>query len=85
MNEQIRQILLQVVPMAGEDGEYLPSLHTPEDIERFAQLIVEECINCTKEWREAVRVGSDRDYSRGYVHGCDDAIVEMKIRFGVEE
>ena len=43
MNERIRQILLQVVPMAGEDGEYLPSLHTPEDIERFAELIVLEC------------------------------------------
>jgi hypothetical protein len=85
MNERIKQILLQVVPMAGEDGEYLPSLHTPEDIEQFAQLIVEECINCTKEWRDAVRVGSDRDYSRGYVHGCDDAIVEMKTRFGVSE
>jgi hypothetical protein len=56
-----------------------------EDLEKFAELIVRECINCTKEWRDAVRVGSDRDYSRGYVHGCDDAIVEMKIRFGVEE
>ncbi len=43
MNERIRQILLQVVPMAGEDGEYLPSLHTPEDIERFAELLIEEC------------------------------------------
>ena len=85
MNERIKQILLQVVPMAGEDGEYLPSLHTPEDIERFTQLIVEECINCTKEWRDAIRVGSDHDYSRGYVHGCDDAIVEMKTRFGVSE
>lgn len=28
--------------MAGEDGEYLPSLHTSKDIERFAQLLVEE-------------------------------------------
>ena len=42
MNERIRQVLLKVVPMAGEDGEYLPSLHTPEDIERFAEMIVRE-------------------------------------------
>ena len=43
MNERIKQLLLQVAPRAGEDGEYLPSLHTAEDIERFAQLIVREC------------------------------------------
>jgi hypothetical protein len=55
------------------------------DKDKFAELIVRECINCTKEWRDAVRVESDRDYSRGYVHGCDDAIVEMKTRFGVSE
>ena len=42
MNKRIERLLLQVVPRAGEDGEYLPSLHTPEDIEKFAELIVEE-------------------------------------------
>lgn len=43
MNPQIKKLLLSVAPMAGEDGEYLPSLHTPHDIERFAQSIIEEC------------------------------------------
>jgi hypothetical protein len=43
MSPKIKQILLQVAPMAGEDGEYLPSLHTPEDIERFAELIIRKC------------------------------------------
>jgi hypothetical protein len=43
MNPKIKQILLQVVPMAGEDGEYLPSLHTSQDIERFAELIIRKC------------------------------------------
>ena len=43
MNTEIKRLLLQVVPRAGEDGEYLPSLHTSEDIENFAQLIVKEC------------------------------------------
>lgn len=51
----------------------------------FAELIVRECIECTKVWRDAVRAESTRDYSRGYVHGCNDAIVVMKVRFGVEE
>jgi hypothetical protein len=44
MNSRIEQILLKVAPMAGEDGEYLPSLHTPEDIEKFAKLIIQDCL-----------------------------------------
>jgi hypothetical protein len=31
--------------MAGEDGEYLPSLHTSQDIEKFVELTVQECID----------------------------------------
>lgn len=49
MNLEIKKLLLQVAPRSGEDGEYLPSLHTPEDIERFAQLIVQECGNIAFE------------------------------------
>lgn len=45
MNEKIKLLALQVVPMAGEDGEYLPSLHTPEDIERFAELLIRKCVD----------------------------------------
>ena len=44
MNPEIKRLLLQVAPRAGEDGEYLPSLHTPVDIEKFAEMIVRECI-----------------------------------------
>jgi hypothetical protein len=49
VNLEIKKLLLQVAPRSGEDGEYLPSLHTPEDIERFAQLIVQECGNIAFE------------------------------------
>ena len=49
MNERIKQILLKVVPMAGEDGEYLPFLHTPEDIEKFAELLIRECASYINE------------------------------------
>jgi hypothetical protein len=34
--------------MAGEDGEYLPSLNTPEDIEQFAEMIVRECADVVR-------------------------------------
>jgi len=40
----IKELLLKVVPMEGEDGDLLPSLHTQQDIEKFAELIVRECI-----------------------------------------
>jgi len=43
MNEHIKELLLKVVHMQGEDGEYLPSLVTEEHIEKFAELIVREC------------------------------------------
>ena len=41
----IKDLLLKVVPMEGEDGELMPSLHTQQDIEKFAELIVEECVD----------------------------------------
>ena len=44
MNKHIKELLLKVVHMQGEDGEYLPSLVTEEHIEKFAELIVKECI-----------------------------------------
>jgi len=43
MNECIKRMLLQTVPMAGEDGEYLPGLYTERQIETFALLIIQEC------------------------------------------
>ena len=49
MNPEIKTLLLQVAPRAGEDGEYLPSLHTSEDIENFARLVVFECVNAVMD------------------------------------
>ena len=49
MNPRIEQILLQVAPLAGEDGEYLPSLHTTEDIELFARLIQKDTIRSLRD------------------------------------
>lgn len=83
MNERIKELAEQ----AGFiDSRFSESGDNCElEIKKLIELTVRECIECTKEWRDAVRADSTRDYSRGYVHGCDDAIVEMKIRFGVEE
>ena len=82
MNERIKQLALQ----AGYEKDMFGIGHwdMPER-KKFAELIIRDCINCTKEWYEARIADSARDYSRGYVHGCDEAIAEMKKRFGVEE
>ena len=75
MNERIKQLLLQVAPRAGEDGEYLPSLHTPEDIERFARLIVRECVRYFNE-----------DYQRDFdTNWREDLSKSINQHFGVEE
>jgi hypothetical protein len=85
MNERIQELFDQAKVECFKMGSKTATTVGYDELEKFAQLVVRECIECTKEWRDAVRAGSTRDYSRGYVHGCDDAIVEMKTRFGVEE
>ena len=81
MNDRIQQLLLQVASRTGEDGEYLPSLHTPEDIERFAQLIVRECSTICKDTAE-------KQFSPLYSRESDGATIcykKIKEHFGVEE
>jgi hypothetical protein len=56
--------------MAGEDGEYLPSLHTPEDIERFAEMIVREGADVVRYY---------------YIRGEPIMSCNITRHFGVEE
>lgn len=75
MTPKIEQLLLQVASRTGEDGEYLPSLHTPQDIERFAQLIVRECVRYFNE-----------DYQRDFdTNWREDLSKSINQHFGVEE
>jgi hypothetical protein len=100
MNERIREFAEQAFTAVGtthdsithQDQSVLDKndtitvyTFTQNTMEKFAELIIRDCINCTKEWYEARIADSARDYSRGYVHGCDEAIAEMKKRFGIEE
>ena len=93
MNERIKKLAFQAKLRAAILLHHYGNVDALTDseqeslkqIEKFAELIVRECIECTKEWRDAVNAESINDYSLGYVHGCDDAIVEIKTRFGVEE
>ena len=54
--------------------------------EKFAELIIKECIDSIREWRDATDAEMDKDpHWQGYRSGCDDSIVEIQMRFGVEE
>ena len=78
MNEYIKELLLKVVPMEGEDGDLFPSLYTEKQIEEFAELIVRECANhCDLLLDHKM----SSEWSRG-THDCSKAI---KKHFGVKE
>jgi hypothetical protein len=79
MNERIKRILLKVAPMAGEDGEYLPSLHTPEDIEKFAKLIIQACISPVALIGLANYENDDISWT------AEHSIKSIKEHFGMEE
>lgn len=79
MNDRIQQLLLQVVSRAGEDGEYLPSLHTPQDIERFAELIVRECIERVRSQYIPTRDKPNRtEYEEGVVECGIKSVISLE-------
>jgi hypothetical protein len=84
MNKRIQELAEQA--FNEYESVYKSDANIPKEFtEKFAELIIRDCINCAKEWYDARISDSARDYSRGYVHGCDEAIAEMKKRFGVKE
>jgi hypothetical protein len=76
MNERIREVWIKA---AREDSDP-DNWDTQEQfIERFAELIVRECvIQCEREW---IRHGADSAHNQA-IHGCINSI---KQHFGVEE
>jgi hypothetical protein len=84
MNEQVKQILLKVATMAGEDGEYLPSLHTPEDIERFAELIVKECIDIVEFQYGGGNLMEDDTHNPEWDKAVECVSAMIRFRFGIK-
>jgi hypothetical protein len=81
MNERIQKLLLQATTLKG------PFIGFTVDQEKFAQLIVQECITIVDEQKECLheeqQYWHDRDY--GYALAVDDASKGIKQFFGVEE
>lgn len=67
MNDIVKKLLLRVVNMEGEDGDLMPSLHTPAQIQRFAELVVIEAT-------EIVELLSQFDRTEPFGDGYEAAI-----------
>ena len=90
MNKQRLKSLLEEVGFVGyRNAAGFVNIPVPafiNRIDRFAELIVEECVNNIKEWRDASDEHTDKkEYWKGYQHGCDDSLAALIEHFEVEE
>jgi hypothetical protein len=83
MNERIRELATEV----GMSVEYLESTKQIVLIERFAELIVRECIEQLRYTvlnTQELRRDKSTDYQVGWEDGMFDAKEMIKEHFGVE-
>ena len=87
MNERIKELAKQTGYIWHASGDPQIYEFTPEKLEKFAELIVKECISIVDEQKECLheeqKYWHDRDY--GYEMAVNDASKGIKQFFGVEE
>lgn len=74
MNERIKELAEQTNLITHKVPNGLAHLHTEQDVEKFAELIVRECIQVCNS-----RAGNS-DYNTGRMHCASD----IKEHFGIE-
>ena len=82
MNEQIVKLFMQSV-----DSNYIPlpiEDHIPSWTEKFAELIVRECIGCCDEV-DRINKAYIEEYCVDPENGPKECIQVIKAHFGVEE
>tara|TARA_R110000868_G_scaffold369814_1_gene633298 strand:- start:149 stop:403 length:255 start_codon:yes stop_codon:yes gene_type:complete len=83
VNERIEQMMADASGGACYDGNQL-ALYG-EDIEKFAELIVRECITHIEQDRFRCADLLETEYDDGYADGMGHAERMLKKHFGVEE
>jgi hypothetical protein len=87
MNERIQKLAEQATEYANEQNELHGVGYVITFKEKFAELIVQECISIVDEQKECLheeeKYWHDRDY--GYALAVDDASKGIKQFFGVKE
>ena len=81
MNEKIKELYARALSEAGEDGEAAM-------VEKFAELIVRECMAQIKEVKELslpYNANREQAYEFGYDDGMTVAVRTIEEHFGVEE
>ena len=88
MNQRIRELAEQAgITLSQKDYSYY-WVESAEDIEKFAELIVQECLNEIAYIGKANEVFGDRTDRGGLNHilwTTETAIEKIKQHFGVEE
>ena len=85
MNEQIKQLLGQAYDQAvPETWTTLSSEQLGRVYEKFAELIIKECIN-TLETRRKTSKASPGEYGNGFKSGIAASARCLQVHFGVEE
>jgi hypothetical protein len=91
MNERIRELWTQAGGHYNGGNQHTWPEYTIDDPEKFAELIIRECMKVALDERvsdEEIDKSDDiedRCYLRGNNGGVVDAVVAIKQHFGVEE
>jgi len=85
MHERIRELAEQAGVLVGDfAGAGIYSIHNKEEVEKFAMMLVGECVELVQE-----DLYSGMGYGSEYSQGADDAleatIDRIKQHFGVRE
>jgi hypothetical protein len=84
MNEKIKQLAEHAgIFRPKEFYQHIDALQ----LEKFAELIVAECVKAVKPDTEYPMESVDivEEFHRGYWVGCNDSTMRIKEHFGVEE
>jgi len=87
MNKRIRQLALDAgigFTLWDDSGREMIDNYTPEEyLEKFAELIVRDCLDIAFEVRG--KPATDTHYVIGYDRACEKMIDAIKESYGVEE
>jgi hypothetical protein len=83
MNERIKELAEQAgISLSQKDYSYY-WVESAEDIEKFAELIIQECIDCVRGAGLTDEVAVKNNL--GFNDGLSAAVVNVQKHFGVEE
>ena len=89
MNERIKELAeqagLKVESWMTSPPKPFQILGSTEDFEKFAELIVRECIDKISEEHKAALDDVMEDWDRGFLGGLSCAMETVQKHFGVEE